>query len=176
MVSSFPYEVVKHLGEAELRRYGDMVLVTVYDMEEDESFRLLFQFIKGENDKGKDIPMTAPVVSRTGEPTEPDSEGHLSFLLPNEFSMETAPRPKDPRVLLERKEGGLFAVMRFRGRAGDDDVQRMTMELQNELKEAAFDVVGRPFLLRYNSPFTPGFLRHNEVAVRVTSKKMESSA
>jgi hypothetical protein len=153
-----------------------MVLVTVYDMEEDESFRLLFQFIKGENDKGKDIPMTAPVVSRTGEPTEPDSEGHLSFLLPNEFSMEAAPRPKDPRVLLERKEGGLFAVMRFRGRAGDDDVQRMTRELQNELKEAAFDVVGRPFLLRYNSPFTPGFLRHNEVAVRVTSKKMESSA
>jgi hypothetical protein len=176
MVSSIPYEVVKHLGEAELRRYGDMVLVSVYDMDEDESFRLLFQFIRGENDNGKEIPMTAPVVSRTGEPTEPDSEGHMSFLLPNEFSMETAPRPKDPRVLLERKEGGLFAVMRFRGRAGGDDVQRMTRELQNELKEAAFDVVGRPFLLRYNSPFTPGFLRHNEVAVRVTFKKMENSA
>ncbi|HUT28033.1 MAG TPA: heme-binding protein [Methanomassiliicoccales archaeon] len=173
MVSSVPYEVVRHLGEAEVRRYDDMVLVTVYDMEEDEAFQLLFRFISGDNDAGTKIAMTTPVVSRTGVPPDPSSEGHLSFILPAGTSLEKAPRPRDPRVVLELKKGGLFAVMRFRGRAGGDDVQRMTQDLMGQLKEANFDTHHRPFLLRYNSPFTPGFMRHNEVAVRVVPRSVE---
>jgi hypothetical protein len=168
MVRSVPYEVVRHLGDAELRRYNDLLLATVYDLADNDSFGLLFQYIGGENDKGSKVPMTAPVVSRTGEPTDPGSEGHLSFVLPPEMRMHDAPRPKDARVMLELKKGGLFAVMRFRGRAGEDDVQRMIHDLLMELREANFKVEGRPFLMRYNSPFTPGFMRHNEVAVRVT--------
>ncbi|MCG7844790.1 MAG: heme-binding protein [Methanomassiliicoccales archaeon] len=170
LVRSVPYEVVSHLGDAELRRYSDLLLVTVHDLADNESFGLLFQYIGGGNDKSSKIPMTAPVVSRTGEPTDPDSEGQMSFVLPTEMRMEDVPRPKDPRVMLERKKGGLFAVMRFRGRAGEDDVQKMIHDLLGELKEADHKVDGRPFLLRYNSPFTPGFMRHNEVAVRVVPR------
>lgn len=170
MVRSVPYEVVRHLGDAELRRYNDLLLATVYDLADNESFGLLFQYIGGENDKKMKIPMTAPVVSRTGEHNDPGSEGHLSFVLSSDMDLEKAPRPRDARVMLELKKGGLFAVMRFRGRAGEDDVQRMMHDLLMELKEANFKVDGRPFLMRYNSPFTPGFMRHNEVAVRVASQ------
>jgi len=173
MVSSVPYEVVRHLGKAEVRKYDDMVLVTVYDMKEDDAFQLLFRFISGDNDAGTKIAMTTPVVSRTGVPPDPSSEGHLSFVLPAGTSLESAPRPRDPRVVLELKKGGLFAVMRFRGRAGGNDVQRMTQELMDQLKEANFDTHHRPFLWRYNSPFTPGFMRHNEVAVRVVLRSVE---
>ncbi|MCX6650972.1 MAG: heme-binding protein [Methanomassiliicoccales archaeon] len=170
MVKSIPYEVVRHLGEAELRRYDELVLATVYDMEEDESFQLLFRYIGGENDGQVKLSMTTPVVTRTGEPADPDSEGHMSFILPSEVKVSQAPKPSDPRVVLETKKGGIFAIMRFRGKAVGDDVQRMTNELLGELKEANYVMDGRPFLLRYNSPFTPGFLRHNEVAVRVAQK------
>ena len=173
MVSSVPYEVVRHLGKAEVRKYDDMVLVTVYEMKEDDAFQLLFRFISGDNDAGTKIAMTTPVVSRTGVPPDPSSEGHLSFVLPAGTSLESAPRPRDPRVVLELKKGGLFAVMRFRGRAGGNDVQRMTQELMDQLKEANFDTHHRPFLWRYNSPFTPGFMRHNEVAVRVVLRSVE---
>ncbi|TFG55163.1 MAG: heme-binding protein, partial [Methanomassiliicoccus sp.] len=50
------------------------------------------------------------------------------------------------------------------------DVQKMTYELVAQLEEADYDMDGRPFLVRYNSPFTPGFMRHNEVAVRVVPR------
>lgn len=167
MVKSVPYEVVKHLGDAELRRYGDMTLATVYDLDDDEAFQLLFQYINGNNEEETKISMTAPVVSRSGEPADPDSEGMMAFVLPSDIKWTEAPKPSDPRVVLELKEGGLFAVMRFRGRAGGVDVQGRTEELRAELKEADYVMDGRPFLMRYNSPFTPGFMRHNEVAVRV---------
>jgi len=167
MVKSVPYEVVKHLGDAELRRYGDMSLATVYDLDDDEAFQLLFQYINGNNEEETKIPMTAPVVSRSGEPADPDSEGMMAFVLPSDIKWTEAPKPSDPRVVLELKEGGLFAVMRIRGRAGGVDVQGRTEELRAELKEADYVIDGRPFLMRYNSPFTPGFMRHNEVAVRV---------
>jgi len=167
MVRSVPYEVVKHLGDAELRRYDDLVLATVYEMDDEEAFALLFQYINGNNDQEVKLPMTAPVVSRSGEPTDPDSEGMMAFVLPFDLKFSEAPRPADPRVVLELKEGGLFAVMRFRGRAGGVDVQGRTEDLKAELKEADYVMDGRPFLMRYNSPFTPGFMRHNEVAARV---------
>jgi len=167
MVKSVPYEVVKHLGDAELRRYGDMVLATVYDMDDDEAFSLLFQYISGNNDQEVRLPMTAPVVSRTGRSARSDSEAMMAFVLPSDVPFEGAPKPADPRVVLEVKKGGLFAVMRFRGRTGGVDVQSRTEELRSELKEADYLMDGRPFLMRYNSPFTPSFMRHNEVAVRV---------
>ncbi len=167
MVRSVPYEVVKHLGDAELRRYDDLRLATVYDLDEEEAFQLLFQYINGNNELHERLPMTAPVVSRSGEPADPDSEGMMAFVLPADAKMAEPPKPSDPRVVLETKEGGLFAVMRFRGRAGGVDVQGRTEELKAELKEADYLMDGRPFLMRYNSPFTPGFMRHNEVAVRV---------
>lgn len=167
MVRSVPYEVVKHLGDAELRRYDDLVLASVYDMEDEEAFSLLFQYISGNNEGETKIPMTAPVVSRSGDPADLDSEGMMAFLLPPESKFAEAPKPSDPRVVIETKEGGLFAVMRFRGRAGGVDVQGRTEDLKAELKEADYVMDGRPFLMRYNSPFTPGFMRHNEVAVRV---------
>lgn len=167
MVKSVPYEVVKHLGDAELRRYGDMTLATVYDMDDEEAFQLLFQYITGNNEGKTKLPMTSPVVSRSGEPADPNSEWMMAFVLPSDVSFSEAPKPSDPRVVLETKEGGLFAVMRFRGRAGGVDVLGRTEDLKAELKEADYVMDGRPFLMRYNSPFTPGFMRHNEVAVRV---------
>lgn len=167
MVSSVPYAVVKHLGDAELRRYEDLVLATVYDLDEVEAFQLLFQYINGNNEGKVRFPMTAPVVSRSGDPADPDSEGQMSFVLPHGIKFDEAPKPSDPRVQLERKEGGLFAVIRFRGRTEGVDVRSRTEELLAELKEGNYLMDGRPFLMRYNSPFTPGFMRHNEVAVRV---------
>ena len=177
MVKSVPYAVVKHLGDAELRRYDDMMLATVYDMDEEEAFQLLFQYISGQNEMASKLPMTAPVVSRPGEPADPDSEGMMAFVLPSDIKTAEAPKPSDPRVVLELKKGGLFAVMRFRGRAGGVDVQGRTEDLKAELKEADYLMDGRPFLMRYNSPFTPGFMRHNEVAARVVPgpEKRETS-
>lgn len=162
---SVPYEMVRHMGDAEIRRYGELVMVTVFDLDEVEASDLLSKYMDGENDPGLVIPMTAPIVTRTRNPAE--HEWGLSFLLPADMAFESVPRPKDPRVILERKNGGLFAAIRFRGPGEGGDVQRMTNELSVELAEADLKMDGKPFLLHYNSRLTPGFMRRNEVAVRV---------
>ena len=167
MVSSVPYEVVRHLGDAELRRYGTWLLATVYDLDEDEAFQMLFRYIDGDNALGTRFPIVVPVLVRVGEPTDPESEGQMSFVLPYGLDLVDVARPNDPRIVLETEDGGLFAVMRFRGMAEGADLLGRTSDLLTELKEADFEMDGRPFLMRYNSPLTPAFMRHSEVAVRV---------
>jgi len=167
MVRTVPYEVIRRLERTELRRYGDLMVATVRDLEDDESFGLLFQYIDGKNDRGSKLPMTAPVISRSGVTRDIGTGKMMSFVLPWDHEPSELPRPNDPRVMLESIEGGLFAALSFRGRAGREDVERMTGELLEELKDVGVAVDGTPFLMRYNSPFAPGFIRHNEVAVRV---------
>jgi hypothetical protein len=46
-------------------------------------------------------------------------------------------------------------------------VESAEEQLLEGLKKAAIEPVGGPFLMRYNPPWTPGFLRWNEVAVEI---------
>jgi hypothetical protein len=46
-------------------------------------------------------------------------------------------------------------------------VKKNTHTLLSTLKNQNIQVKGEPILMRYNSPFTPGFLRRNEVAVEI---------
>ena len=43
----------------------------------------------------------------------------------------------------------------------------MDYRWRKALEEAKISIVGTPFLMRYNPPFTPGFLRRNEVGVEI---------
>jgi hypothetical protein len=46
-------------------------------------------------------------------------------------------------------------------------VDAVTVRLQDGLKKAGIETVGQPFLMRYDTPWMPGFLRRNEVAVEI---------
>jgi hypothetical protein len=39
--------------------------------------------------------------------------------------------------------------------------------LLSALTAKGIHTIGEPFLMRYNAPFTPGFLRRNEVGVEI---------
>jgi hypothetical protein len=45
--------------------------------------------------------------------------------------------------------------------------KRKSEELLKELTEAGIKTVGQVFSMRYNAPFTPWFMRRNEVAITV---------
>jgi len=59
------------------------------------------------------------------------------------------------------------AVIRFKGYASRQEVDETMSLLQEGLKKSALAAVGQPFLMRYNPPWTPGFLRRNEVGVEI---------
>jgi hypothetical protein len=188
------YETVARVGEVEIRRYPPTVLVETVAPSETTAFRRLFRYISGANRSSTEVSMTAPVES-AGEsismtaPVESEIEGRsesismttpvesdrseegvrMAFYLPAEYDYDTAPRPTDDSVRLVEQPGRTLAVLDFSWYATDGRVARKTDELLTTLAGAddEIDVLGEPFLMQYEGPGVPPFLRTNEVAVEV---------
>jgi hypothetical protein len=179
MTGSIDYQVVWDLGKVEIRKYPFIILAMIRDGQDDSAFSILFDYISGNNDAGERVAMTAPVVStRAGariEMTAPviSDEDTFSFVLPSNLDLGTAPRPKDRRIELVPVPSRHLAVLRFSGRTYDREVMIRERELLAVLKDHDIRVKGPPFLLRYNSPFTPGFLRRNEVGVEIDPRSLD---
>jgi hypothetical protein len=168
MVDQAKYEVLKKIGKMELRRYPRLVLARV-DSYGDSGFTLLFRFITGNNRQKSDISMTAPVVSENIAMTAPvlSETGSLAFIMPEGFTLETTPEPLDSRVKIVEIPERVIAVLRFSGSWSSSMFEKKSEELLAEIENAGLKVAGQVFSMRYNGPFTPWFLRRNEVAVEV---------
>jgi hypothetical protein len=174
MVESLEYKTLKRFGDLEVRRYPRTVLATVKDKEDDESFGLLFAYIGGSNSGGRKIPMTAPVLSSAFEMETASEQSpgarpgrRFSFALPAAMAPESVPSPTSAKVEIEEIPGRFIAVLRFSGRSRPRDVRLMVQKLQFAVRYAGLTPKGPPFLMRYNSPFMPGFLRRNEIAFEI---------
>ena len=168
MVEQAKYEVLKKSGKIEIRRYPRLVIARV-DGYGDGGFNLLFRFISGNNRQKSDIAMTAPVVSEEIAMTAPvlSEKGLIAFIMPEGYTIETTPEPLDDRVKIIEVPERVIAALRFSGRWSNSIFQRKTKELLAEIENAGLRVVGQVFSMRYNGPFTPWFLRRNEVAAEV---------
>lgn len=170
MSEQVPYRVERRLDGVEIRSYPATVLVTVNGRPDGEAFSILFRYISGHNrpqgasdrhdtgPSGQKIAMTAPVISGA------DS---FSFAMPASFSIATTPLPVDARSVLEEMPERLTAVVRFAGRATPGSVDGRRRQLLDTLDKHEIRYRGDPFLMRYNPPFTPGFMRRNEVGVEL---------
>jgi hypothetical protein len=178
--SQVPYTVVGRVGAAELRRYPAAVTVeTVADTDE-EAFGRLYRYIEGANDGGERTATTAPVAASGGarlpmtapvlvaeEETTAEEGVRMAFWLPADYGVETAPRPTDDRVRVVAVPERTLAVRRFGGRATPRRVERERDRLLRDVDRAATGVVGDPFYMGYDAPWTLPVLRRNEVGVVV---------
>ena len=170
MVDNAEYKVVGKASGYELRVYPPTLLATVDGLDDGESFGILFSYIAGDNQSRMKIPMTAPVVSSERiEMTAPVISGprFFTFVMPKTYSIEALPIPKDSRVRIHIQPEKKFAVARFSGRTGRRLVEEESKALMACTSRDGLKTRGPVFLMRYNSPFTPGFLRRNEVAIEV---------
>lgn len=165
------YTVERKIDDVELRQYPPMVLATVRGMGDNDAFRILFKYISGHNRSVKKIPMTAPVMSTEARipMTSPvvSSRESFSFVLPPSYQSEEIPAPLDSRSTLERIPQRRVAALRFRGVATGNAVAEKTRQLLDTLAKHEIPAKGTVFLMRYNAPFTPGFIRRNEVGIEV---------
>ena len=169
MTETIAYEETGRTGEVEFRKYPAILLATVSG-QENEAFMILFRYIGGNNRPGKKIPMTAPVITPEKIPmTAPviSDARAMSFVLPQSYTQENVPEPLDTRIAIQEIPSRELAVIRFRGRAAEGDVSEVKARLLKVLGENGIPTEGGPFLMRYNPPFTPGFLRRNEVGVEI---------
>ncbi|WP_159017442.1 SOUL family heme-binding protein [Cognatiluteimonas profundi] len=140
-------------------------------------FRLLAGYIFGGNVPKQRIPMTAPVTQAPASPGEriamtapvTQAEGAgawtVRFTMPAGYSLQTLPRPDDARVRLQALPPTRMAVVRFSGRARATDVERRTALLRQYMATHGLNAAGPPTLARYNPPWTPWFIRRNEVMI-----------
>jgi hypothetical protein len=168
MVEQAKYEVLKKIGKIEIRRYPRLVIARV-DGYGDGGFNLLFRFISGNNRQKSDIEMTAPVVSEEIAMTAPvlSEKGSIVFIMPEGFTLETTPEPLDDRVKIVEVPERVVAALRFSGRWSNSTFNKKKEELLAEIEKAGLKVAGQVFSMRYNGPFTPWFLRRNELAVTI---------
>jgi hypothetical protein len=170
MTDQVPYDVVKKIEDLEIRRYPEVIFAVVEDNSDDSGFGLLFQYISGENKTRNRIAMTAPVVtSEKIKMTTPvvTRKEYMAFAIPSSYNKNTVPIPTNPSVRIEVTPKKTMAVLRFGGRTAETRVQKYIQELVTMLNAYKIQMKGEPVLMRYNSPFTPGFLRRNEVAVEI---------
>jgi hypothetical protein len=167
---SIPYAVTGKAGEIEFRHYPELVLATVDTAGDDAGFNLLFAYISGSNKPREKIPMTAPVITSQKIPmTAPvvSDAASMSFVMPAGTKRDETPDPLDSQVRIVTVPERDIAAIRFSGYAPLEDVNAATLRLQEGLKDEGIVTAGQPFLMRYDSPWTPGFLRRNEVAIEI---------
>lgn len=181
-VEEIKYTVIEELGsDIEIRDYAPVVIaeVTIEGSRSEApgaAFSYLFDYISGNNIAAQEIPMTAPVSQEavpsqkipmtapvTQEQLEPDV-WKVAFYMPADMTMDNAPAPKSDKVSLREVDFGKMIAIRFSGRGSDSNINKHDKELKQYLNDndIAFDESGRVIAF-YNSPFTPWFLRRNEV-------------
>jgi len=155
------YEVLLTAGDIEIRHYDSYLFaeVTVEGEAQDRrAFRILAGYIFGDNAQGEKMQMTAPVE------TQGDA---YAFVMERKYSLDNLPRPNDARIRLLRREARVVAALRFSGRWSDANFEKHEKEIVERLESMGIRMIGAPTLARYNSPFTPWFMRRNEILVPV---------
>jgi hypothetical protein len=162
-----PYIILEKDENLELRHYERLVLVTTAMPDgiddQNSSFYKLFNYIAGKNESTKEIPMTAPVFIDQADSVA----GSMSFVLPQSFTIETAPPPQDPAVKLEEIKDHTFATITFSGVLKQNNIDKHKALLEEWITRKGFEKIGAAKAAGYNPPFTIPALRRNEVLIPV---------
>ena len=161
------YGVLLEAGDIEFRRYEPYIVaeVSVDGPNADrKAFSLLAGYIFGDNDAEEKMSMTAPVETRGSD---------YAFVMERKYSMETLPRPIDDRVRLQDRPERVVAALAFSGRWTQKNIEKHQQRLLTSLDDMGVKIIGEPELARYNSPFTPWFMRRNEIIVAIDHTSIE---
>ena len=188
------YEVLLETKHYEIRRYEPYIVAEV-DVEGDmgsagnRAFRILAGYIFGDNKPGEKMAMTAPVKSQQksrGEkmamtaPVLSDAPGTgtteytYAFVMESRYTLDTLPAPLDPRIRIYEIPARTLAVRRYSGRWSEGNYRKHEAALLQALATDRVTTTGNPVLARYNAPFTPWFMRRNEIQIEIVTDELYS--
>ncbi len=172
------FTIVRTIEDIEIRDYAPFTVAEVEvpgtaDEAGGKAFPILAGYIFGKNRGERKFAMTAPVV-QTEAPvrmamTAPVTQaavpgGHLvQFVLPKGVTAESAPEPTDPRVHVHAVPARRFGVIRYSGLWSEANYAEHLRRLESVLASAGLPAIGKPVFSRYDAPFTPWFMRRNEI-------------
>ncbi len=181
---------VEKTGDFEVRAYAPYLVAETlvsgeFDDAGNEGFRRLAGYIFGGNRGKQKIAMTAPVAQQATPKGEPKGEKiamtapvgqerrgdawRVTFALPAEIKLDSAPIPNDARVTLREVAARTVASLGFSGTWSAERFAEKKAELLRQCQAKGLKIRGEVLYARYNPPWTPWFLRRNEVMVEVGS-------
>lgn len=176
------YTIIKKDDAFEVRDYAPHLLaeITVEGTLEtagNKAFDALFNYISGDNKSKNKIAMTAPVsqeaksekIAMTAPVGQQASGGKwvVSFMMPSSYTLETLPTPNNANVMLRAVPKNRVAAIRYSGFWSEKNYLKHKEALLEWIAKNGFTVKGEPIWARYNPPFTPWFLRRNEILIPI---------
>jgi hypothetical protein len=171
------FTVEKKGSGYEIRKYPD-VLVAETEVEGDfesagnEGFRILADFIFGNNQAREKIDMTAPVSQSKSEkiamtaPVSMTAAGRgftVQFTMPDAYTLNSLPAPNNPLVRIRLVPGRRVAVHGYSGGWSLENYEKHLAIFRSALTRDGLAPGGEPVFARFNPPFWPWFLRRNEI-------------
>jgi len=196
-IASPQYSVLEENQGYEIRQYEPYITAQVevegtYDEAVNQGFRILADYIFGNNTKQTGIAMTAPVIESEGEfekmamtapvlvseskklaMTAPVIESSdeqnrtISFVMPFEYTLETLPKPNNSEVKIVSQEARKVAVLRFSWLRSADRVANKKQKLAEFLERDGIAPKGSSEYAGYNAPFTAPWMNRNEIMVEI---------
>ena len=162
-VETARYTVIESDGDTEIRQYPALVVAEITqtgsrDQAVRSGFGPLARYIFAKEREGEKIAMTAPVTQKAVA-----SAWTIQFVMPSGYDLERLPKPTDPHVQLRQLPPTRRAAIRFSGWWTDDLFRLKDAALIGWMAKKGLTPVGTPTFAYYNDPFTPGFLRRNEI-------------
>ena len=175
------YKILKKEQNIEIRQYPPLIIAEVKTAgsRQDaigDGFRILADFIFGNNEGEKQLSMNGPITQQQGikiamtapvQQEKTDTEWAISFIMPSKFSIDTIPNPINDRIKIIQIPSKRYAVITFSGRSTETNLTKHTNELENYMNGSSYSKVGNAKYAFYNPPWTLPFLRRNEVQFEI---------
>ena len=167
MTEEQKYAVERKFPKFEIRRYEACVFADVSVAADFQSagsiaFRSLIGYISGSNEPNKKIAMTSPVMQQNA-----GQDNIISFVMPAGMTLNALPIPSSSKVSLREVPEQLVAVSRFSGRWTHTIYIRHVAELESSIAKSGFTSNGSPRFARFDPPWTPWFMRRNEIQIPI---------
>jgi effector-binding domain-containing protein len=183
-VEQAKYTVVESFDNIEIRKYEKMIVAEAKtsgtrEAAINQGFRIIADYIFGNNIAAKKIDMTAPVTQQSEKVamTAPvmqqaaKDKWIVHFVMPAEHTLKTLPKPVNSDVKIKEVPEKTFVVIRFSGRSTDENLGKNLNDLNKFVKEKKLKTSGDAIFAFFNPPWTLPFLKRNEIMLELKSYK-----
>ncbi len=175
-----PYIVNQSIDKIQLRQYKPQILAEVSvsgnrDEAVRKGFRILANYIFGDNTVNQNVSMTTPVVQKSVSKkiamTTPVNQiakadkWLIQFGMPKKYKFDTLPKPNDKRIRFIMSEPKNVVSITFSGRWSDELFKEKEIKLEQFIQSRKLTQISEPSYAYYDDPFTLPWNRRNEIII-----------
>jgi SOUL heme-binding protein len=180
------YTVIEQKAGYEIREYkpyikAEATVTGNYQEATSQGFRIIADYIFGNNSKKESIAMTTPVLENGArensekiamtvpvlEATSGTATRTISFVLPSKYTLDTLPLPNNGAVTLTEVPARKIAALRFTWYPTADRVEEKKMLLRSYLTRDQKIITSDIETARYNPPLSMPLTLRNEILIPI---------